>query len=166
MQYVGHIYIEKNDFSPIWYSNSNECPVLLFSESSNHIVLESVLLIQLYPTLCDPVNYSLPWGFPGKSTEVDCHFLLRSILPTQGSNLGLLPWQVVLYHLRHKGSITRNSCSCQGNKQNTFSDTFWAIWEEIKVVSNFHRMRQNTILLSETWVTLSSFTHKKMLGQN
>ena len=60
MQYVGHIYIEKNDFSPIWYSSSNECPVLLFSESSNHIVLESVLLIQSYPTLWDPVNYSLP----------------------------------------------------------------------------------------------------------
>ena len=31
-----------------------------------------------------------PWTFPGKSTRVDCHFLLQGIFPTHGSNLGLL----------------------------------------------------------------------------
>ena len=31
-----------------------------------------------------------PWNFPGKSTEVGCHFLLWGIFPTPGSNLGLL----------------------------------------------------------------------------
>ena len=30
-----------------------------------------------------------PWNFPGKSTRVDCHFLLQGIFPTQGSNQGL-----------------------------------------------------------------------------
>ena len=30
-----------------------------------------------------------PWDFPGKSTGVDCHFLLQGIFPTQGSNLGV-----------------------------------------------------------------------------
>ena len=30
---------------------------------------------------------------PGKSTRVDCHFLLQGIFLTQGSNLGLLYWQ-------------------------------------------------------------------------
>ena len=29
------------------------------------------------------------WDFPGKNTEVDCHFLLQWIFQTQGSNLGL-----------------------------------------------------------------------------
>ena len=37
----------------------------------------------------------------------------------------------ILYHLSHQGSFTRNSCSCEGNKQNTFLDTFRANWEEI-----------------------------------
>ena len=33
---------------------------------------------QLCPTLCDPMDCRLlcPWDFPGKNTEVDCHFLL------------------------------------------------------------------------------------------
>ena len=28
-----------------------------------------------------------PWGFPGESTGVGCHFLLQRIFPTQGSKL-------------------------------------------------------------------------------
>ena len=31
-----------------------------------------------------------PWDFPCKNTEVGCHFLLRGIFPTQGSNSCLL----------------------------------------------------------------------------
>ena len=50
---------------------------------------------QLCPTLCDPIDGSLPgllrpWDFPGKSTEVGCHFLLQRIFPTQGSDLSFL----------------------------------------------------------------------------
>ena len=30
-----------------------------------------------------------PWNFPGKSTGVDCHFLLPGIFPNQGSNRAL-----------------------------------------------------------------------------
>ena len=36
---------------------------------------------QSYPTLSDPMDYSLPgssWGFPGRSTGVGCHCLLRA----------------------------------------------------------------------------------------
>ena len=36
---------------------------------------------------------SHPWDFPGKNTEVGCHFLLQGIFPTQGLNLCLLHWQ-------------------------------------------------------------------------
>ena len=48
--------------------------------------------LQLYPTLCDPVDCSLPSSsvhglFQAKNTGVDCHFLLQGIVPTQGSNL-------------------------------------------------------------------------------
>ena len=52
---------------------------------------------QSCPTLCDPMDCSLPgseeplspWNFPGKSTGVGFHFLLQRIFLTQGSNPGL-----------------------------------------------------------------------------
>ena len=61
------------------------------------------------PTLCDPMDCSLPgssvWDFPDNSTGVDCHFLLQGIFPNQGSNLGLPHCRQILYHLSHKGSL-------------------------------------------------------------
>ena len=33
-----------------------------------------------------------------------CHSLLQGIFPTQGSNLGLLHFRQILYHLSHQGS--------------------------------------------------------------
>ena len=41
-------------------------------------------LLQLCPTLCDPMDS------PDKNTGVSCHALLQGIVPTQGSNPGLL----------------------------------------------------------------------------
>ena len=46
-----------------------------------------------------PVRLLHPWDFPGKITGVSCHFLLQGIVPTQGSNPGLLH-----YRLSHKGA--------------------------------------------------------------
>ena len=60
----------------------------------------------LVPTWCltlyDLMDHSPPGSsvyvcFPGKNTGVGCHFLLQGILPTQGSNPGLLHWQGILY---------------------------------------------------------------------
>ena len=45
-----------------------------------------------------------PWDFPGKNTEVGCHFLLQGIFPTQGLNPSLLHWQVNSLPLSHQGS--------------------------------------------------------------
>ena len=58
-------------------------------------------------TLCDPMDCILPgssgpWdfqipqsmGFPRQHTGVSCHFLLQGNFLTQGSNPGLLHWQV------------------------------------------------------------------------
>ena len=65
------------------------------------------------PTLYDPMDYSPcllqptrrlhPWKFPGKSTGVGCHFLLKGIFPTWGSNLGFLHCGQTLYYLSHQG---------------------------------------------------------------
>ena len=58
-------------------------------------------LLQLCPTLCDPMDCSLPGSSihrdsPGKNTEVGFHDFLQGIVPTQGSNpclLHILHWQ-------------------------------------------------------------------------
>ena len=58
-------------------------------------------LLQLCPTLCDTIDYSLP-GFsvqgdsPGKNTVVDCHDLLHGIFWTRGLN----PCLLCLLHLQ------------------------------------------------------------------
>ena len=49
------------------------------------------LVAQSCPTLCDPMDFSLPsssvhGNSPGKNTGVGCHALLQGIFPTQGSN--------------------------------------------------------------------------------
>ena len=53
----------------------------------NHVWLFSISSTRLF----------CPWNFPGKNTGVGCHFLLKGIFLTQGSNphlLCLLHWQV------------------------------------------------------------------------
>ena len=47
----------------------------------------------------------LSMGFSNKNTGVGCHFLLRGVFPTQGSNPALLSGREVLYHLSHWGSL-------------------------------------------------------------
>ena len=64
-------------------------------ERTNVCVCVCVCLVALsWPTLCDPVDCSLPgprpWNFPGKNTGVGCHFLPQGIFLTQGSNSHLL----------------------------------------------------------------------------
>ena len=48
---------------------------------------------QSCPTLCNPMDCSLPgsspWDSPSKSTGVGCHFLLQGMFPTQGSDSGI-----------------------------------------------------------------------------
>ena len=69
------------------------------------------LVIQSCPTLCDPVDYSLPGSSvlgdsPGKNTGVSCHAFLQGIFPTQRSNpllLCLLHWQTASLPLASPG---------------------------------------------------------------
>ena len=67
------------------------------------------LVAQSCPTLCDPMDYSLPGpsvlpgDFPRKNTGVGSCSFLQGISPTQGSNPGLPYCRQILYHLNHKG---------------------------------------------------------------
>ena len=49
------------------------------------------------------VLYS-PWNSPGQNTGVGSHSLLQGIVPTQGSNPGLLHCRRILYQLSHQGN--------------------------------------------------------------
>ena len=65
---------------------------------------------QLCPTLCNPMDCSLPGSSvhgitPGQNTGVGCHSLLQGIFPTQGSNPGLPRYRQILYCLSHQGSL-------------------------------------------------------------
>ena len=56
-------------------------------------------LLQLCPTLCNPMDRSLPGSSvqgvePGLNTGVGCHALLQGLFPTQRLNPYLLHWQV------------------------------------------------------------------------
>ena len=67
------------------------------------------LVIQLCPTLCNPMGCSPPGSSvhgdsPGKNTGVGCHALLQGIFPNQGWNPGLLHCRWILYCLSHQGS--------------------------------------------------------------
>ena len=64
-----------------------------------------MLVAQSCPTFWDPMDYSLLGSSvnSGKNTEVGCHFLLEGIFLTWGSNLGLLHYRQILYHLSYQG---------------------------------------------------------------
>ena len=67
------------------------------------------LVAQSCPTLCDPMDCSLPGSSVhldslGRNTVVGCHALLQGIFPTQGSNPGLPHCRQILYQMSHQGS--------------------------------------------------------------
>ena len=72
-----------------------------------------VLVTQLCPTLCNPIDCTqpsrllCPWDSPGKNTEVGSHSFLQGIFMTQGSNPDLLHCRQILYHLSHQGSPSK-----------------------------------------------------------
>ena len=64
---------------------------------SRSVVSNSLRPHGLYPT-----RLLRPWDSPGKSTRVGCHSLLQGIFLTQESNLGLLHYRQILYHLSYR----------------------------------------------------------------
>ena len=59
-------------------------------------------------TLCDPMDWQptrllCPWNSPGKITRVGSCSLLQGTFLTQGSNLDLLHFRQIPYHLSHQG---------------------------------------------------------------
>ena len=57
-----------------------------------------VMSNSVQPCRLQPARLLCPWDSLGKSSRVGCHALLQEILPTQGSNQGLLHCRQILYH--------------------------------------------------------------------
>ena len=71
------------------------------------------LVAQSCPTLCDPMDCSLPGSSvhgdsSGKNTGVSCHALLQGIFPTQGLNPGLPHCKEIIYPSVHGESPGKN----------------------------------------------------------
>ena len=74
-----------------------------------HWKWKKVLVAQLFPTLCDPMDCSPPGSSvhgnsPARNTGVGGHALLQGIFPTQGSNPGLQHCSWLLYCLSNQGN--------------------------------------------------------------
>ena len=74
-------------------------------KKGNHYELTQLLVkvSQLCPTLQPHGLYS-PWNSPVQNTGVGSLSFLQGILPTQGSNTGLLHCRQILYPLNYEGS--------------------------------------------------------------
>ena len=97
---------------------------------------------QLCPTLCNPMDCSLP-GSPvrgisqARILRVGCHFLLQGIFLTQASNLYLLSSQAIFLPLCHLGSpffpiLNNYVCAnfCDNNLHNNqHSRSAWHIYK-------------------------------------
>ena len=62
------------------------------------------LFAALWAVACQLLH---PWGFPGKSTWVGCHFLLQRIFQTPRKNSGVPHFGQTLYCLSHQGIFFR-----------------------------------------------------------
>ena len=67
-------------------------------------MVKSLSYVWLFATYgLQPARLLRPWDFPGKNTEMGCHFLFQRIYPIQGLNSGLPHFRQTLHPLRHKG---------------------------------------------------------------
>ena len=67
-----------------------------------------VKVTQSCPTLCDPMDYTIYGILQARILGVGSLSLLQGILPTQGSNPGLLHCSQTLYQLSHKESLAES----------------------------------------------------------
>ena len=140
---------------------------------------------QSCPNLCSPIDCSPPgspclWNFPGKNTEVGCHFLFPGIFPTQGSSphlLHLLHWQVDSLPLASPGkprvSIWRHKSGDAFPLLLILQWLFISFRQKAKVHHNTHKAFCGRVLLllwrSLLWLfqshppPCSSFQHFKPL---
>ena len=96
------------------YQFWNDKPCELFNIVSCRLiscysVKVKVLVTQLCPTLCDPMDCRPPGSsvhgiLQARIVECLAHFLPQGIFPNQGQNMAVLHFRQTLYSLSHQGS--------------------------------------------------------------
>ena len=97
---------------------------------------------------CSPPDPSVYGDSPGKNTRMGCHALLPGIIPTQGSNPGLLHCRQILHCLNHQGSPRILEWVaypfCRGTSQprnqtwvSCLTGKFFTIWAFRKILTIF-----------------------------
>ena len=92
------------------------------------VKVKSLSCAQLFatPWIVACTKLLCPWDFQGKSTRVDCHFLLQGIFPTQGLNPGLSHCRQTLYYLSHQGSPDYVGACSQRRNFNVAGSDMWS----------------------------------------
>ena len=101
-------YCWRKNYTEFMQSKQHSSEILKWKSSWNCIFITSLLIQVKVVQSCltdslRPHGYS-PWNSLGQNTGVGSLSLLQRILPTQGSNPGLLHCRWILYQLSHKGS--------------------------------------------------------------
>ena len=103
----------------------------------------SVVSDSLRPHGLQPTRLLSPWNFPGKSTGVGCHFLLKGTFPTQGSNLGLPHCRQMLYYLSHQ-IIHKNKCTGIAKRTLKRKAMWTATCKRVKQTAVLHQTEKST----------------------
>ena len=101
-QWLGHPY-----FGPWNTGNKSNLGFICVHACMLSLLSHVWLFVTQWTVTCQA---PLSWDFPGKSTRVDCHFLLQGLFLTQGSNprlLCLLHWQVDSLPLAPPGKLCK-----------------------------------------------------------
>ena len=129
-----------------------------YTYCGDHFTTHAVLCLvaQSCPSLCDPMNYSLPGSpvhgdSPGQNTGVGCHAFLQGIVPAQGLNPGLPHCRQILYHLSHQGSSrilewvaypfsSGSSQTRNWTRVSWIAGRFFTNWTTRETLHNVHKM--------------------------
>ena len=133
-----------------------------------------VLVTQSCPTLCNPMDYSLP-GFSVHGTlqarilEWVAISFSRGVFQIQTTNLGLLHCRQTLYHLSHQGALFTTAKSGKQPKSPSTDEwikKMWNIHIWLCEMVYYSAIKKNEIMpFAATWIdpeiiTLSEITQK------
>ena len=99
----------------------------------------------MFDSFATPWTVACPWDFPGKNSEVGCHFLLQGIFLTRGLNLHLLHWQADSFTTAPPGKPIIVISHIQRGREQTFSNSR-------SRTSLGAQMLKNPPAKQETWV--------------
>ena len=108
-----------------------------------------------------PARPLLPWDSPARNIEVDCHFLLQGIFPTQGLNPSLLHlphWQADSLSLSHLGRPWYRVVACKYFQQQCF------FGNDIFKLFKFINTIKSTLKFKYIWIIRKSVDEKYELA--